>query len=535
MKKTNSFHCLSVPLALSALLIGVGSAMPAHADDPSGQLKVAARQDICMDLASNSVDIELKGCNGNASQKWYYVDFNGGVMIKNEARGERYCLRSYPSGSVNMDSCSGSGYSSSRTWYNKIHSDGSYEISNKFINDLGRKNHLLQSVKNKVFVQGVASQSEKSWLSVTPLPLEKLRKVTGEKKIALLVTHYDGDKPANTDTIAQAVFGQKENFTSLRQFVNLASENKLNLTGEVFDNINLGPKPNHCNLQPIRALINNKAKEKGINLDQYDYVFTELTANKKCNYSGLAAMPGNWILSNASGHKYWMWSHEFGHNLGFNHIKSLQKCTVSNKVVQVDNKCDEMTKNSTDITDTMGGGGGHLYPVNYQYLLGWLDEAQVPLISKFSDLYNLSPVWQNDKTQGIKGLRIPRNDGSFMILEYRQPQTGFEDWAQNDPVVNGVTVRTYKLGSGTVQNTIIDTTPGSRAAAQDTRDAQLTVGKSLYDALSNKMITVVSADRNGAVIKVESVSERHDAEILRYDGVILGPYLLKDSAVFNRQ
>ncbi|MDB5776339.1 MAG: carbohydrate-binding protein [Herbaspirillum sp.] len=87
-------------------------------------------------------------------------------------------------------------------------------------------------------------------------------------------------------------------------------------------------------------------------------------------------------------------------------------------------------------------------------------------------------------------------------MEYRQPQSyPFEDWSPEDPFVRGVIVRIVRYnGTVTIRSTLVDTTPGSSGGM---KDAPLMPGKSLYDTLSGKTITLISADQYGAVIEVE--------------------------------
>lgn len=506
MNNLATFRKGALSVVVSTCLMAASGLTSAYAGESLGGLKMASDNKLCLDLADNKLDITFTTCDKTDSQEWYYQSVNSGgtdFFLKNKEKGDKFCLRAFKTSLIKMDSCYGSGYTSSRTWQLERLVNGNALLSNKYIGDLGKPGHYLFNDDGSLSLDKKNRAESPEWQTDAPLPEKKLVKAVGNKKIALLITHFEGKKPAKTEVVKQAVFGDKNDFTSLRQHVSLSSRGKLTLSGDTFSDINLGPMPDHCDTPKLRTLIAQKAGEKGIDLSKYDHVFTEMTANPKCNYSGIAASPGNYILSNAQGHKYWMWTHEFGHNLGFGHIDALKNCSVSKNLLQIGSACTKTSKNALDKTDTMGGGGGHLYPANYQYLVGWLDHESVPLVSETAARYTLAPLWQDGK--GLQALRILRKDGSYLVLEYRQPQVGYEDWSKDDFVVNGVTVRSYKVDDHhKVNNIIIDMTPGSQSVAKDSLDAQLMPGKSFYDELSGRMISVEKVDAQGAVVTVSS-------------------------------
>ncbi|WP_052130778.1 RICIN domain-containing protein [Erwinia typographi] len=506
MNNVITFRKAALSVVVSTCLLGASGLTSAYAGENLGSLKMASDNNLCLDLASNKLDVTFNTCNKSDSQEWYY-DFVGNsgtnFFLKNKEKGSTWCLRAFKTSLIKMDSCQGAGYTASRTWQHQTLLNGNSLLRNKYIGDMGKVGHYLFNDNGQLSLDRKNLDEAPEWQTDAPLPEKKLTKAVGNKKIALLITHFDGKKPANSDVIKQAVFGDKNDFTSLRQHVSLSSRGKLTLSGDTFSDINLGPMPNHCDTPRLRALIAKKAAEKGIDLSKYDSVFTEMSANPKCTNAAIAALPGNFILSNGQGHKYWMWTHEFGHNLGFGHIDALKSCSASKNLVQIDGSCTRTSSNATDKTDTMGGGGGHLYPANYQYLLGWLDSDSVPLAGKTAARYTLAPLWQ--QTNGLQALRIARKDGSYLVLEYRQPQPGYEDWSKEDSVVRGVTVRSYKVNDKQqVSNTIIDMTPGSQSVAKDTLDAQLMPGKSFYDELSGRIISVETVNARGAVVTVSS-------------------------------
>ncbi|MEY4561654.1 MAG: hypothetical protein RLZZ618_931 [Pseudomonadota bacterium] len=315
-------------------------------------------------------------------------------------------------------------------------------------------------------------------------------------KALLVVTNFDGVKPADSERIRQAVFGSGDDFNSLRHHLLLSSGGQLELTGQMVTGVGIGPAPAGCPVGDMLARAKQGAIAQGVNPDDFTHLFVEFSSHSACQFSGQAASPGNWIVSNASGHKYWMWAHEFGHNLGAPHPPSLMGCPVVSGVVQLGGDC--KIGPADDPTNSVGGGGKRLFPVDYQLYAGWLTDRQVPWLSK-SGVYKLAPLWSN---KGAQGYRIARSDGTKLSIEFRQPSTGFEDWPVESPFVNGVVVRVVAENARSIESKPVDTTPGSNAK-RDMTDSPLMPGRSLFDKLSGATITVQSVGPDGAIVQID--------------------------------
>lgn len=76
--------------------------------------------------------------------------------------------------------------------------------------------------------------------------------------------------------------------------------------------------------------------------------------------------------------------------------------------------------------------------------------------------YDLVPA---DTTAGTRLVEVPRGNGSYLALEFRQPAGAFDTFASTAPVANGVSIR-IDYGSGTTQTRLLDTTsaPGTPPA-----------------------------------------------------------------------
>lgn len=487
--------------------------VPALFTDDSGSYdtikNVALGSNSCLTLQADNRSVAFESCENSSRQQWQLSQIMTGYLkIINKALAEgdkEYCLGTNVSGTTAipaMMECSGSGYTSMRSW--KVSPNAAsassgivYTLENKYRNDLGKKEVLGQS-DNRLQMVATSTSDDVSWQLSVPHNITT-RPVTGDKTVLLLHTHYS-DKTANAlAPIQAALFGTGTDYSSLTGALRIASYDKLRLTGNTLSDIDLGPRPTICSSSVV-AQAKTLAREKGVEPDSYDYVFVEIPATS-CSWTGLAAMPGNWIIGNASGHKPWMWQHEFGHNLGAPHATSLEGCTANSQgIVQIDGQCTKTT--SGDPSDTMNGGGSRLYPMPYALYAGWLTDSQVPQVDESGD-YTLTPLFTAPKEGELKGLRIFRRDGTYLTLEYRQPSTGFESWEETDPFVNGVIVRIVSFGT-TVSNTLVDTTPGSTGGM---KDAPLMPGKSIDDVLSGKRITLISVDADGAHVHIDNIPD----------------------------
>ncbi|AZQ52714.1 carbohydrate-binding protein [Burkholderia cenocepacia] len=478
--------------------------LSAHAADaaPTPLKNLLLGDGQCLSWQPGGDAVAFAACDGGAAQDWLFQkQGDGHQLIRNRAaleQGADRCLRTHPDGGagrVALGTCKGDGYTSMRAWQVTAGLDGRIVLRNKYRGDLGRTEVLGASVdtRNVAMRPDMGMAPASTFTYPLPLPLPT-RPLAGDKSVLLMVTHFNDSKPADADVVRKAVFGDGDDHASLRRYLEVASRGKLTLHGQTLDSVNLGERPATCDSGAIRAAARNAALARGVNPDKFNYLFVDLPKMSSCNWGGLAATPGNWILSNASGHGYWMWSHEFGHNLGAKHPGSLVDCPTPGGTVEVGGAC--RAGKIDDPADTMGGGGRRLYPASYQLFAGWLGEADVPEIDA-DGTYRLAPLWGD--APGAKAYRIVRADGSTLWLEFRQPQRGFDDWKSDDPFVNGVIVRTVAHGGNVVTNTLVDAMPGSPAGM---KDAPLMPGHALHDTLSGKIITVQSVGPDGAVVDV---------------------------------
>ncbi|HEF5872901.1 TPA: RICIN domain-containing protein [Burkholderia cenocepacia] len=460
----------------------------------------------CLAMSTaNGVDVDFQACSGADAQRWrmdrasnYYF------RVKNvlaEAQGRNVCLRVAPAapGAATLAPCDGSDYPTTRLWrVPTLDQNGAFTMLNKHWRDLGR-GASLQATGNTLAMLPAGDQPEARWIYEGEVP-SLMRRVTGVDSALLITGYFTGQAAANpAEPIRNAVFGDGTGSSSFADYLKQASHGNYALDGTVLTDVYLGDVPAGCRTADIRAQAKAAALARGVDASKFNLLLIDFPSVSACKFAGVAGSPGNWILSNGSGKGYWMWTHEFGHSIGADHPDSLRNCPVKDGAVTVGPDC--VTGGIDDPTDTVGGGGRRMYPVNYQLFTGWLSEDDVPAIVK-PGTYRLAPLWST--LPGKQGYRLPRGDGTALILEFRRPQGkpgSYEDWPDTSPFVNGVTVRiTRYLSNASIRNTLIDATPGSAAGM---KDAPLMPGKSLVDTVSGRRITVLSADASGAVVRVE--------------------------------
>ncbi|WP_231716659.1 ricin-type beta-trefoil lectin domain protein [Burkholderia ubonensis] len=478
---------------------------PAPVDMSLSIRNLATGEHLCLAVStSNGSYVGFQSCSGADAQRWRMVRAgNGHFKVKNvfaESQGRDVCLRAAPSnpGTVNMWPCDGTDYPTTRLWRADVDVNGSFTMLNKHWSDLGR-GASLQSTDRTLAMRPAAEQPAARWTYDGELP-SPARIVTGDRRVLLMSAHFTGQTANPAEPIRKAVFGDGANFGSLAHYVGLASRGKLTLGGTMLADVDLGAFPAGCNSRAILDQARAAARVRGVDPGAFDYLFVDFPRSSECKFAGLAARPGQWVLSNGSGHAYWMWAHEFGHGLGAGHPDSLRNCPIEGGAVMLGAGC--VTGGIDDPADTLGGGGRRMYPVDYQLFAGWLDDTDVPLLMT-PGTYRLAPLWS--ALPGKQGYRLSRGDGSYLLLEFRRPQGAkgtYEDWPDTSPFVNGVAVRIVRYPGSGIQNTLVDATPDSK---DGTKDAPLMPGKSLVDTVSGWRITVLSADDGGAVVQVETV------------------------------
>ncbi|MDN7912803.1 carbohydrate-binding protein [Burkholderia cepacia] len=497
---SHAFALTALSAAVAAILVPSGaSAAPAYA--PIKHYQDGVEQ--CLAWQPGSVDPVVAACDGAAAQDWAFVPGAGYYQIRNagatQARGQDMCLRTRAGntgmGGVSIDACAG-GDAKMSQWRFETGPAGRLGMLNAHRISTGRDEVLaIRAGSQGVAMQFARGEASAAWVSAATFAPPQ-RPLMGNRTALVLTAHFGNAAANDPGIIRKAVFGDGDDYSSLRRYIEVASHGKATLGGTVLGDVDLGARPATCSSGALLDSARKAALAQGTDPARFDYLLVDFSKLGSCGWAGLAAQPGNWILSNGNGHGYWMWTHEFGHSLGASHPDSLIDCPTVGGTVQVGAAC--RTGKVDDPSDTVGGGGRRLYPGSYQLFSGWLDQAQVPEIRE-SGTYRLMPLFGDQA--GAKGYRIARSDGTQLWLEFRQPLRGFDDWKADDPFVNGVIVRTVRYQGSSLKNTLVDTTPGS---AGGMKDAPLMPGHALHDTLSGKIVTVNSVGPDGAVVTVKN-------------------------------
>jgi hypothetical protein len=250
---------------------------------------------------------------------------------------------------------------------------------------------------------------------------------------------------------------------------------------------------------------NAEAKKAGVSLEGYDRLIYGLPRLKMpCGWDGLASMPGQHVWQNGNW-AFGVLSHEIGHTFGWSHAGNYT-CTAGGQRVSLAPISQCTASPGGDPWNLMGVGASKTPDA---YRLGqaeFLAKEQRQVVTQSGE-YTIKPM-QPVSEAGTKVLRIPRNGQSSIDLEFRQPDTRFDDYAPTDPVVNGVTARialtdrpptVVGLGGTTA---VIDSTPGTEQTQVFT-DAPFGAGQTLEDPETGLTITTKSVGPSGAVVDVQ--------------------------------
>jgi len=193
-------------------------------------------------------------------------------------------------------------------------------------------------------------------------------------------------------------------------------------------------------------------------------------------------------------------AHELGHNFGLRHAASLALCTQGEPAPPC-------TSYEFEPSDVMGESPERHFSAWHLYLLGLLPSSSVKVARK-SGTYKLEP--SELSRHGVRLLLVPspdRNpDGSpsgWIGLEIRVRSGVFDDFAPDDPVVRGVSVR--RVGTPYLPDTgedsdsiLLDPTPLTGPS-----DAPLQAGRSLTDPVTHVRVTMLGIGGRCARVRID--------------------------------
>jgi len=316
---------------------------------------------------------------------------------------------------------------------------------------------------------------------------------TGTRSVAVVLIKFSNTatEPYPPAYAAGIAF---DNTDSVAAYYAATSWGQLTLTGRVFGWYTVSETDETCATSAWSTAASAAAAAEGIDLASFDHVVYAFPRVSACAWSGLATMPGRsaW-LNGSSGMTLRTMAHELGHNLGTHHANALS-CSVGGVRVALSNNC---TSSEYGDPFSVMGNASHFEHTNFaRGNFGWVPTGSTESISQAGD-YTLAPI-ESSTPAASQVLRIPRGDGTYLTLEYRQPSPGFDSFSMSDPVVNGVTVRVTGSETTRVQSRLVDATPGTSTFG----DAPLLPSMSLTDPVSGASIRTLSTSTSWAVVRV---------------------------------
>lgn len=313
------------------------------------------------------------------------------------------------------------------------------------------------------------------------------------KKLAVLLINFSDDT-REPFTIAQtqtAFFGASPT-KSVHTFYKEQSYGAWDTIGDVFGYFTITADRTACNWGDWGTKGRAAAAAAGIDLAQYTNVVHVWPGQAACGWAGLAYLPGTYSFLDGTISLY-VATHELGHNYGAHHAATLN-CTESGVRVAISANANCTFNEYGDPFDTMGSSArlSHTWHRKLEAQLTTSDQLTVTTAGRYT-----VGVANSTSATPHRIVRVPRGDGNFFYLEFRQPGGLIDTFLATDPVVNGVSIR-LNPDTSRIQSKLIDTTPATTSFT----DAALAVGRTFTDPVSSVSITTVSVGPDGAVVDV---------------------------------
>ena len=350
------------------------------------------------------------------------------------------------------------------------------------------------SMRNGHFVLSQLAESAGTVTGTTGTASAAATTPIGPKRVAVILFNFsnDGSQPFTPASVAQTYFATGATDRSVANYFNEVSWGQLQLSGQAFGWYTIAATNQTCDPGTWATQADAAARAAGVDLSAFNiktYVYPGVSA---CGWGGLGQMPGNenWINGSPT---TGVMVHELGHNLGLNHASAVSCTLSSGEKVAYGPNC--AATEYGDMYDVMGAAG----------LAYHLSEWHRAMIGLDSDIqwasndgtYTLTPL--ESQFGSPHALRIPRGDGTYFDLEYRQPYGLFDAFSPAAAAVTGVMIR--KVGAYTVADKplLIDTTPQTPTYA----DAPLGGGQTFVDPTTGIRVTVLTATTLAATVQVD--------------------------------
>ena len=314
----------------------------------------------------------------------------------------------------------------------------------------------------------------------------------GTWETAVLLFNFTNNRtePWTTATVEQRFFTDP---SSTNVFFQEQAWNQVDLAGDVYGWYQLAQSSNGCDVDAWADEADALATAAGVNLDAYDSVAYVFPRVGSCGWAGLAELPGDqlWLNGDISTR---VASHELGHNMGVHHAAALA-CPGA----AVGGSCS--TQEYGDPFSSMGSSSRRMAGWHLQQL-GYMSSSNVRSVTTAGTYTIRTTLTQTSESQLLK---IPRQSSSsrpeYYYVDLRASGGVFDNFALDNPIVKGVTIRIGNDRNVLRQSKLLDTTPDSVSnTLADFNDAPLAVGRTFTDG--NVAITTQSIAGGVATVGV---------------------------------
>ena len=322
----------------------------------------------------------------------------------------------------------------------------------------------------------------------------------GVKTVAVLLINFTDDtrQPWTTTQARDVLF---DGSASVNTYYQDASDGQISLSGEVFGYVTVTKDNVGCDWSQWAVDARSSAIAAGIPLGNYTHTVYAWPRTTLCGWAGLGYMPGT--KSYIDGYlDTRVVGHELGHNFGVHHASTMACTDSTGAPSQLSGTC---SSNEYGDPYTIMGSSNRLHNNWQRAQLGWNMNTTT---ASTTGSFTLAPA---DAGSGIRLLRVPRGNGTFLNLEFRQPTGVFDTFSVSDPVTQGVSIRVAPEINSILQSQLIDATPTSPTSFGD---SSLRAGRSLTDPINGVTISVLSVSAAGA-----EVSVNYDADTVVPSGV----------------
>jgi hypothetical protein len=200
--------------------------------------------------------------------------------------------------------------------------------------------------------------------------------------------------------------------------------------------------------------------------------------------------------------------HEFGHTIGLGHsgFLSCREGQIDRLLSPDVPACQHVGSGSN--CDIMGSGPGYPNLVQLEHM-GWVQDLDAPRsdLTLFGyyrtvtedGVYSINPLRGFDEVgyERLKGIKIPRGDGSSFYIEYRR-RAGFDAYISEEMNLEGALILLEKPRSPHRNGSLIDPIEGTRRLSP-----VLQLDETFTDWVSGASITVQAVEDDRLELKVE--------------------------------